>query len=146
MVVDLSPSSTWLLRKLASLGPAVLVPLVPSMDSVIRLESTERLFRELSRGYAHSLHPYYVLNHFDPSQALHQEVRSALRRRLAGRLLQIAISNSPAVAEALAEGMTVLDYTPAAGVAQDYRNLAGWLKGISPPRSSEAANTRWGQP
>ena len=146
MLIDLSPSSTWLLRKLASLGPAVLVPLVPSMDSVIRLESTERLFRELSRGHAHQLLPYYVLNHFNALQPLHQDVRSALRRRLGERLLQIAIGNSPAVAEAVAEGMTVLDYTPAAGVAQDYRNLAGWLKGVSPPRSAEAANTRWGQP
>lgn len=146
MLVDLTAPSTWLLRKLASLGPAVLVPLVPSMDSVIRLESTERLFRELSRGHAHQLLPYYVLNHFDVMQPLHQDVRSALRRRLGERLLQIAIGNSPAVAEALADGMTVLDYAPVASVAQDYRNLAGWLKSVSPPRSAEAANKRWGQP
>ncbi|HKO20432.1 MAG TPA: ParA family protein, partial [Acidobacteriaceae bacterium] len=74
MLVDLTAPSTWLLRKLASLGPAVLVPLVPSMDSVIRLESTERLFRELSRDRAEPLLPYYVLNHFESSQPLHLDV------------------------------------------------------------------------
>ena len=146
MLIDLTAPSTWLLRKLASRGPAVLVPLVPSMDSVIRLESTERLFRELSRGHAEPLLPYYVLNHFDSSQPLHPDVSTALRRRLGDRLLHVTIRSSPAVAEAVADGATVIDYAPEAGVAQDYRDLAGWLKDVSPPRSATAVNTRWGQP
>lgn len=144
MLVDLTAPSTWLLRKLASLGPAVLVPLIPSMDSVIRLESTERLFRELSRDRAEPLLPYYVLNHFESSQPLHLDVSTALRRRLGDRLLQVTIRSSPAVAEAVTDGTTVLDYASDADVAQDYRDLAGWLKGVSPPRSAEATNTRWG--
>jgi cellulose synthase operon protein YhjQ len=145
MLVDVSPSSTWLLRKIAALRPAVLVPLVPSMDSVIRLESTERLFRELSRGHAETLLPYYVLNHFDPSQPLHSDVRGALRRRLGDRLLGVTIGSSPEVAEAVADGMTVIDYTPDAGVSREYRDLAAWVRTVSQPRSAEAVNKRWGQ-
>jgi cellulose synthase operon protein YhjQ len=146
MLVDLSPPCTWLLRQLAALRPAVLVPLIPSMDSVIRLESTERLFRELSRWRAEPLLPYYVLNHFDPSQPLHLDVQTALRRRLGDRFLCFAIHASPAVAEAAADGMTVIDYSPDAVVAQNYGEIAAWLKTVSPPRSSEVVNTRWGEP
>ena len=145
MLVDLSPPCTWLLRRLAGLRPAVFVPLIPSMDSVIRLGSTERLFRELSRGHAEPLLPYYILNHFDPSQPLHLDVRAALRRRLGDRLLTITIHASPAVAEAVADGMTVVDYAPDAAVAQEYRDVAAWLKTVSPPRSPEIVNTRWGE-
>jgi cellulose synthase operon protein YhjQ len=145
MLVDLSPPCTWLLRRLAGLRPAVVVPLIPSMDSVIRLESTERLFRELSRGHAEPLLPYYVLNHFDASEPLHLDVRTALRRRLGDRLLTITIQNSAAISEAVADGMTVVDYAPDAAVAQDYRDFAAWLKTVSPSRSSEIVNTRWGE-
>jgi cellulose synthase operon protein YhjQ len=145
MLVDLSPPCTWLLRRLAVLRPAVIVPLIPSMDSVIRLESTERLFRELSRGHAELLLPYYVLNHFDPSQPLHLDVRTVVRRRLGDRLLRFTIHESPAVAEAVADGMTVLDYAPDAVVAQEYRDIAGWLKTVSGPRSADSVNTRWGE-
>ena len=138
ILVDVSPAATWLLRRWARLRPAVLVPLIPSMDSVIRLESTERLFRELSAPPAEPLLPYYVLNHFDPAQPLHMEVQNALRRRLGERLLRFTVHDSPAVAEAVAEGMTVLDYAPDAPVAQEYRDIAAWLRSVSAPRSAEA--------
>jgi cellulose biosynthesis protein BcsQ len=115
------------------------------MDSVIRLESTERLFRELSRGHAETLLPYYVLNHFDASQPLHLDVRTAVRRRLGDRLLTTTIQNSATISEAVADGMTVVDYAPDAAVAQDYRDFAAWLKTVSLSRSSEIVNTRWGE-
>jgi cellulose synthase operon protein YhjQ len=145
MLVDLSPASSWLLRRWVDLRPAVLVPLVPSMDSVIRLETTEKLFRGISGKDGEPLLPYYVLNHFDASLPLHLDVRTVLRRRLGDRLLRFTIRDAPAVAEALADGMTVLDYAPEAGVSQEYRDVAAWLKSVSPPRPADAANVRWGE-
>jgi cellulose biosynthesis protein BcsQ len=145
MLVDLSPPSSWLLRRWVDLRPAVLVPLVPSMDSVIRLEATEKLFRGICGKDGEPLLPYYVLNQFDASLPLHLDVRTVLRRRLGDRLLRFTIRDAPAVAEALADGMTVLDYAPEAGVSHEYRDIAAWLKSVSPPRPAEA-NMRWGEP
>jgi cellulose biosynthesis protein BcsQ len=69
-----------------------------------------------------------------------------LRRRLGERLLRFTIRDAPAVAEAVADGMTVLDYAPDAGVSQEYRDIAAWLKSVSPPRPAESVNARWGDP
>jgi cellulose synthase operon protein YhjQ len=143
ILVDLSPPSSWLLRRWVDLRPAVLVPLVPSMDSVIRLEATEKLFAAIRGKDGSSLLPYYVLNHFDASLPLHLDIRSVLRRRLGDRLLRFTIRSSPVIAEAVADGCTVLDYAPEAGVSQEYRDIAAWLANISPPRSTAAADSRW---
>jgi cellulose synthase operon protein YhjQ len=145
ILADVSPAAIWLLRRWARLRPAVLVPLIPSMDSMLRLESTERLFRELSTAPAEPLLPYYVLNHFDSQQSLHEELRTALRRRLGERLLHVAVPESRAIAQAVAEGLTVIDFAPDAAAAQQYRDLAGWLRTLSPPLVAEAAETRWGE-
>ena len=72
--------------------------------------------------------PYYLLNQFDASLPLHLDVREVLRRQLGDRLLPFVIRRAPSVSEALAEGMTVMDYAPDAPVAEDYMNLATWLR------------------
>ncbi len=54
--------------------------------------------------------PFYLLNGFDASLPLHLDVREVLRGKLGERLLPFAVRRSPAVSEALAEGMTVIDY------------------------------------
>jgi len=146
ILADVSPAAIWLLRRWARLKPAVLVPLIPSMDAMLRLESTERLFRELSTPPAEPLLPYYVLNHFDRQQPLHEQLRTALRRRLGDRLLHVAVAESATVAQAVADGLTVIDYAPDSEAAQEYRDLAAWLRIVSPPRAATAANTRWGEP
>jgi MinD-like ATPase involved in chromosome partitioning or flagellar assembly len=49
------------------------------------------------------------------------------------------------VSEALAEGMTVLDYAPDAPVAQDYREVASWLRSVSPPATAESRRVLRGE-
>jgi cellulose biosynthesis protein BcsQ len=121
----------------------VLVPIAPDMNSVISVQAVERLFREFQDSEGRPLLPFYVLNQFDTSLPLHLDVREVYRRQLGDRLLQFAIRRSPAVSEALADGMTVVDYAPEATVSQDYRNIALWLKGVSPPATEELRRTRW---
>ncbi len=83
----------------------------------------------------------YVLNQFDASLPLHLDVREVLRRQLGDRLLPFVIRRSPAVSEALAEGMTVVDYAPEAPVAEDYMNIAGWLRDAVSRRRRRASAT-----
>jgi len=132
-VLDLAQGTSWMVRRLAKLRPTVLVPLTPEMNSVISLQSVERLFHGVVDEDGRPLLPYYVLNQFDANLPLHLDVREVFRRQLGDRLLHRAIRRAPAIAEAQAEGMTVLDYAPNAAVVKDYFEIAAWLRRISPP-------------
>jgi cellulose biosynthesis protein BcsQ len=91
------------------------------------------------------VHPYYVLNQFDHSLPLHLDVREVLREQLGDRLLPFALRRAPAMSEALAEGMTVMDYAPNSTVAEDYGSLAGWVKSLSAPASTGYRGVRWSE-
>jgi cellulose synthase operon protein YhjQ len=109
-----------------------LVPLVPDVGSVyglIRLEETLQS-RELEGSPASPI--YYVLNKFDSSLALHRDIKSSLEERVRERLVPVTIRSSDAVSEALADGMTVIDYCPDSGVAEDFLRLADWLRHMAP--------------
>ena len=112
VLLDLNSSSSWLIRRLSRMNPTVLVPVAPDMNSVISLQTVERFFHGLSDAEGRAIQPYYVLNQFDASLPLHLDVREVLRRQLGDRLLPHVIRRSPVVSEALAEGMTVVDYAP----------------------------------
>jgi len=145
LLLDLSSDSSWLVRQMADLHPTVLVPMAPDMNSVISLQAVERVFRSITDSDGLPLLPFYVLNRFDATQPLHLDVREVFRRQLGDRLLQVAVRDSPAVSEALAQGMTVVDYAPAAPVSQDYLDLASWLREVSPPATAEFRSLRWGE-
>ena len=68
-----------------------------------------------------------------------------LREQLGERLLPFALRRTQAVSEALAEGMTVVDYAPNSTVAEDYGNLAGWVKSVAAPASTGYRGVRWSE-
>jgi nitrogenase subunit NifH len=49
------------------------------------------------------------------------------------------------MSEALAEGMTVMDYAPNSSVAEDFGTLAGWVKSLSAPASTTYRGVRWSE-
>jgi cellulose synthase operon protein YhjQ len=145
VVLDLSSGSSWLIRRLANLHPTVLVPMAPDMNSVISLQAVERFFQGITDSEGHALQPFYVLNQFDATLPLHLDVREVFRRQLGERLLPFVIRRSPAVSEALAEGMTVVDYAPEAPVSHDYLEVASWLRSVSAPATAGFRNVRWSE-
>ena len=145
ILLDLNATSGWIIRRLPGMVPTVLVPVAPDMNSVISLQSVEKYFAGVVDSDGRAIKPYYVINQFDAALPLHLDVREVLRRQLGERLLPVTIRRAPAVSEALAEGMTVVDYAPDTGVAEDYLNLANWLRGISAPASQGFRNVRWSE-
>src|SRR6202012_3638314 len=115
------------------------------MNSVISLRSVERFFSGLMDADGRPLQPYYLLNQFDSSLPLHLDVREVLRQQLGARLLPFVIRRAPAVSEALAEGMTVVDYAPDAAVSSDYMNVATWLRSIAGPGTAGVRTLRWSE-
>jgi cellulose synthase operon protein YhjQ len=145
ILLDLNVNSSWIVRHMSRLNPTILVPVAPDMNSVISLQTLEKFFSGVNDGDGRPLQPYYVLNQFDTSLPLHLDVREVMRRQLGERLLPFVIRRAPAVSEALAEGMTVVDYAPDAPVAEDYLNLATWLRTVAAPATAGFRNVRWSE-
>jgi cellulose biosynthesis protein BcsQ len=114
------------------------------MCSVVSVGSIDAFFEHNNNNGKPAL-PYYVLNQFDPSLPLHLDVREVLREQLGDRLLPFTLRRTPAVSEALAEGMTVMDYAPNSAVTEDYASLAAWVKSLSAPASSSFRGVRWSE-
>jgi len=55
------------------------------------------------------------------------------------------LRHTPAVSEALAEGMTVMDYAPNSPVVEDFVTLAGWVKSLSAPAITGFRGVRWSE-
>ena len=145
VLLDLTVSSSWIVRRMARLSPTILVPVAPDMNSVISLHAVEKFFNGVVDAEGRPLKLFYLLNQFDASLPLHLDVREVLRRQLGDRLLPFVIRRAPAVSEALAEGMTIVDYSPEAPVAEDYGNTATWLRTVSAPATAGFRNVRWSE-
>ena len=148
VLIDLPTASGSTTRRVLRLAPTVVVPVLPDMNSVVSVGAIESFFRNNGTGVntgGKQILPYYLLNQFDYSLPLHLDVREILREQIGDRLLPFALRRSPAVSEALAEGMTVMDYAPSAVVAEDYANLAGWVRSLSAPATQSYRGVRWSE-
>jgi len=145
ILLDLTVGSAWIIRYMARMSPTVLVPLAPDMNSVISLQAIEKFFNGMVDADGRPLQPFYLLNQFDVSLPLHLDVREVLRRQLGDRLLPFVIHRAPEVSEALAEGMTVVDYAPESPVSGDYMNVATWLRTVAAPATAGFRNVRWSE-
>jgi len=144
VIIDLPTASGSAARRVMRISPQVLVPLIPDMSSVVSVSSIDAFF-EHNGGAPASALPYYVLNQFDSSLPLHLDVREILREQLGDRLLPFVLRHSPAVSEALAEGMTIMDYAPNSAVTDDYSSLAAWVKSLSAPATAAFRGVRWSE-
>jgi cellulose synthase operon protein YhjQ len=145
VLLDLPATSSWVVCRVARMNPTVLIPLAPDMNSVITLQSVHQFLQSIQDAEGHPLSPYFILNQFDPSLPLHIDVREVLRQQLGERLLPFVIHRAPAISEALAEGMTVIDYAPESVAAQDYLNVATWIRSIAASTRAGFRNVRWSE-
>ncbi len=145
VLIDLPTASGSTTRRVLRLAPTVLVPVIPDMNSVVSVGAIESFFRHSGQINGKQIMPYYILNQFDYSLPLHLDVREILREQIGDRLLPFALRRSGSVSEALAEGMTVMDYAPNATVAEDYGSLAGWVRNLSAPATQAYRGVRWSE-
>jgi cellulose synthase operon protein YhjQ len=145
VIIDLATASGSTTRRILRLSPLVLVPVIPDMNSVVSVSSIDAFFEHNSNPNGKPSLPYYVLNQFDASLPLNLDVREVLREQLAERLLPFALRRAPAISEALAEGMTVMDYAPNSTLAEDFSTLAGWVKSLSAPATTSYRGVRWSE-
>jgi cellulose synthase operon protein YhjQ len=145
IMVDIATASRDVTSRLLRLGPTVLVPILPDMSSLAGLGSLEAFLAAAAGRDGGAGAMLYLLNEFDASLPLHLDVRETLQHQLGDRLLPFVLRRSPAVSEALAEGMTVIDYAPSSAAAEDYWQLAGWLRNFAPPAMIGYGGVRWSE-
>ena len=145
ILVDLATASGATTRRIMRMSPLVLVPVVADMNSVVSVSSIDAFFEHHGNQAGRPTLPFYVLNQFDASLPLHLDVREVLREQLSERLLPFALRRTPAMSEALAEGMTVMDYAPGSMLAEDFNTLAGWVKSLSAPATTSYRGVRWSE-
>jgi cellulose synthase operon protein YhjQ len=136
ILLDIATANRSLIGRALRANPTVLVPVIPDMSSIASLPLLDSLLSEAASVY-------YVLNQFDEAVPLHVDVRAMLKEDLGDRLLPLVLRRSFAVSEALAEGMTVIDYAPQAEAAEDYHQLAQWLRGLAVPTLEQHGCARW---
>ncbi|MGB7267158.1 MAG: cellulose synthase operon protein YhjQ/BcsQ, partial [Terracidiphilus sp.] len=145
VIIDLATASGATTRRIMRLTPQILVPLMPDMNSVVSVSSIDAFFDHNGGAPGKYALPAYVLNQFDATLPLHLDVREVLREQLGDRLLPFVLRRAPSVSEALAEGMTVMDYAPNSPVAEDFASLAGWVKSLSAPAGAGFRGVRWSE-
>jgi cellulose synthase operon protein YhjQ len=138
ILIDVATGRRDLVNRLLGLGSCALIPLLPDMSSVASLPLLQSVLAE-------GMPAFYLLNQFDETVPLHVDVRTLLEEELGDRLLPFVLRRSFAVSEALAEGMTILDYAPQSEVAEDYRSVARWLRTLSAPALRIQASARWSE-
>ncbi len=118
--------------QIVNLAGVCLIVLTPDINSVMALAPFRRLYEGLDRpGSRQQPSVHFLVNKYDPASAFHAEVLQNLRQQLGARLLPFCIRRSDAVAEALAAGMTVLEYAPKSTPAEDFLRLATWARQVT---------------
>ena len=145
VLVDMDHLAGPVILGLADSNLTVLVPLAADMNSVISLQAMESNFEGAKDSDGNAILPFYVLNQFDASSPLQLDVREVLRQKLGERLLPFAIRRAAVVGEALAEGMTVMDYAAGSGAAEDYGRLAEWVRSLSAAATPTLRDLRWSE-
>ena len=145
ILLDLATASGATCRRALRLSPMILVPILPDMSSMVSVSAIDAFFQHNGNANGAKVLPYYVINQFDATLPLHRDVRDMLRQQLGDRLLPFALRRTAAVSDALAEGMTVMDYAPNSSAAEDFNSLAGWLKSLAVPASAAYRGVRWSE-
>jgi cellulose biosynthesis protein BcsQ len=110
-----------------------LVVLVADLRSVVRVRALLDRFQEREKAGQNPA-PHFLLNQFDSSAPLHRDLRASLAELLGERLLPFTLRRTDEAALSLAEGVTIVDYAPGSGLAEDFQRLADWINLWQPAR------------
>ncbi len=116
-------------RWMYSSGVSIVV-VVPDVRSAVGVKRITHSLQESRARLGSPAPAYFLLNKFDASSSLNVDMRSWLAKELGPAFLPFVIRRDEKVAEALAQGLTVLDYAPDSPAAEDFHRFVEWLPSI----------------
>lgn len=129
-LVDFSTSLPSPARKVLEAADDLLIPILPDVHSAATLLPLEAMFRTT---LAPTPRIHYLLNRYDATRALHQEMRERLQATLGPRLLPFSLADEPRIQDAMRSGITLPDYAPDAPAVAELHALAKWVEQLHPP-------------
>lgn len=132
VLLDVSSHHAQEISSLDSRAQFGLVLIVPDLNCVVGAMNLHASLQAQRHKTGGGRYPYYLLNKFDSSLAFHRSIRSSLEDKLGDQLLPLTIRRSDALPEAMADGTTVIDYCPEAGIVEDFVSLSQWLSQQAP--------------
>ncbi|AXC12944.1 Cellulose synthase, putative [Acidisarcina polymorpha] len=118
------------LTELVTCATHILVPITPDVGSIASLDLLRNML--IDRPSA-DVQVYFLINRFDPTRPLHHEIRHGLTKKLGDRLLPFVVQEDPEIAEAAANGMTIVDYRSGSPAVRDMNALAEWAEQLPQP-------------
>jgi cellulose biosynthesis protein BcsQ len=105
-----------------------IVVLQPDLRSVVRLGPILESIRKQDSSKRRNAQVRLLLNQYNENVEIHREIRGRLQRQYPDSLIPVTIRRSDSVATTLAEGRTVVDADAHSGVAEDFAELAEWVR------------------
>ena len=145
VIVDLSTAALHSLEEILAWNPLILVPVLPETNSTLSVREIEKYFAGKVDAEGEPIRPHYLLNEFDALQPLHQDVRNLLRSKVGDRLMTVTLRRATAVNEALAQGVTVVDYAAGSALVEKFAALASWVRSTSNRVNRNVSGMRWSE-
>ena len=112
-------------------GSVCLIVLTPERRSVVAIPSILKVIADRSSRTDWNIEPWFILNRFVESSAIHVNVRNRLSALLGSRLLPFCIPETELVEHALMQERNVLDCAPEAAFSNACFDLAEWCRATS---------------
>ena len=143
-IFDLGPACESLLPTILGMCTAVLVPLLPDLNSILTVSRIERSLNAHSTG-SKTPAVFYFFNRFDELNVNDRQAMDFVARQCGRRLLPLVLRHSVEIAEALRGGISGADLAPGSELSHDYLELAMWVRRVAPLSSAVLLPGRWSE-
>jgi cellulose synthase operon protein YhjQ len=132
ILVDVSAPTTERSQQRMLASGSALVILVPDVRCVLGIARLMKMFTAQEQALGRPVNPHFLLNQFDAGVPFHVEIFDRLRQQLGSYLLPFHIPRADQIAEATAEGSTIVDFDPGCAAADAFLRLVNWVRDLPP--------------
>lgn len=129
-IIDTPPGPSAYTQQALPIANIVLVVMIPDAGSYATLPAIEQLVEHYCAHRPDFYGSYYVLNQFDASKPLNQDIKTVMQHDLGERAAPYSIHLDESMSEALAFQQPIKKYAPYSQGADDIERLSDWMNGV----------------
>ncbi len=136
-VIDCPPTIGLLTFNALRAARETLIPVETGFFALRGAEKQCRTIQQLIDRLGHPIACHLIATLYNADSTLATDILAALRRRFAGQIVPVVISEHEVLREAVSFGQPVIEYAPQSTAAKEYEQLADWLEDHPPRRGVE---------